>query len=201
MIDPNRHIRAKFRVKGFECLPYTGWLMSNRTHLAELFFELDYKVGAEIGVCVGINAETLFQKNPRLKLFCIDPWSPFPEGRTSQHRQDQRFRRTRSRLRQYNAVYIKKTSMEALVDIPDSSLDFVYIDGVHTFDYVMQDIIEWSKKVRSGGIVSGHDYIHLHDCGVIPAVRAYTEGHNITNWYITGGDPFIMPPSFFWVKP
>ncbi len=51
--------------------------------------------------------------------------------------------------------------MDALEDFEDNSLDFVYIDGDHNFKHISEDIYEWTKKVRSGGIVSGHDYLIL----------------------------------------
>lgn len=194
-MDINRYIRRKFRVKGPSTIPFTGWLDSNRGHLAELFCELGYKVGAEIGVQRGINAEVLLQKNPGLKLFCIDPWAPF--GRTSQQRQDRNFRHTQGRLAAYDVQYVRKTSRDALADIPDNSLDFVYIDGLHDFDNVMMDIIGWGNKVRSQGIVSGHDYTNIPGHGVIPAVHGYTSGHMILQWFVTRE----IWPSFFWVKP
>ena len=193
----NRHIRRKFRVKGFENLPYTGWLKSTREHLAELYSELGYTVGAEIGVRRGRFSQLILSKNPSLKMHCIDPWTPF--GRHSQERQDRYFENAQARLKEYDVTFIKKTSMDALEDFDDESLDFVYVDGLHDFDNVMSDIIGWNRKVRSGGIVSGHDYIHLHGCGVIPAVNAFVEGHNIREWYIT--QEYTPAPSFFWVKP
>jgi hypothetical protein len=60
----------------------------------------------------------------------------------------------------------------------------------------MQDLIGWYPKVRSGGMMSGHDYCLLHDCGVIPAVNAFTWAHDIKYWYVT--NEFLA--SFFWVK-
>lgn len=199
-MDVNAHIRNKFRIKGLTLLPLTGWLISNRGHIAELFFELGYKIGAEIGVRWGEYSELILQKNPGVKLYCIDSWAPYPGGRPNQERQDRIFRRAERVLSQYKgAILLRKTSMDALADIQDGSLDFVYIDAMHDFDNVMMDIICWSKKVRSGGIVSGHDFLHLHGGGIIPAVRGYVEGHNITQWYIT--QDYAPGPSFFWVKP
>lgn len=40
----------------------------------------------------------------------------------------------------------------------DESLDFVFIDANHTYDAVKADINCWLPKVRSGGILAGHDY-------------------------------------------
>jgi hypothetical protein len=81
--------------------------------------------------------------------------------------------------------------------IPDGSLDFVYIDGLHDFEAVILDIVYWSRKVRSGGIVSGHDYCWAFKSGVIAAVDAYTRGLGITSWYLTNKD---REPSWLWVK-
>ena len=196
-MNPRRQIFQKFRIKGEMSVPYTGFLDSTREHLAELFCELGFKTGAEIGVMWGGYSEVLLRKIPGLKLYCIDCWAPFEGGRPSQQRQDRIYRRAVKILTPLGATIIKKTSMDALADIKDGSLDFVYIDAMHSFDFIMEDLIGWSKKVRRGGIVSGHDYTHIPTCGVVHAVQAYTRGHNILEWCITKE----LWPSFFWVKP
>lgn len=201
-MDVNAHIRNKFRIKGLTLLPLTGWSNSTREDLPELFNELGYKVGAEIGVQWGGFSESILQKMPGVTLYCVDPWAPWPGGSVSQTRQDRIYKRAVGVLSQYKGVsvrFVKKKSMDALVDFQDNSLDFVYIDGLHDFDNVMMDIIGWSNKVKSGGIVSGHDFIYLHNNGIIPAAEGYTKGHNINQWYIT--QEYNPAPSFFWVKP
>src|SRR3989344_1778672 len=45
-----------------------------RNNLAELFAELKFKKGAEIGVALGEYSEILCKVNPNLHLFSIDPW-------------------------------------------------------------------------------------------------------------------------------
>jgi hypothetical protein len=87
--------------------------------------------------------------------------------------------------------------MNAVRDFSYGELDFVYIDGHHGFDYVMQDLIEWSKVVRPGGIVSGHDYYRFRWAGVVPAVDAYTHAHQIHEWFITDE----KETTFFWARP
>jgi hypothetical protein len=192
----NRHIRRKLRVKGVSVIPYSGWKVTNRGDIAELFHDFDYKIGAEIGVKRGEYSDVILKANPGIKFFCIDPWTPY--GGVDQRRQDRNFKLTQRFLAPHpNVTFIRKTSMDALDDIPDRSLDFVYIDALHNFDYVMMDIIGWSKKVRSLGMVSGHDFTNLHECGVIPAVEAYTRGHAIFQWFVTQ-DQY---PSFFWINP
>jgi hypothetical protein len=93
---------------------------------------------------------------------------------------------------------LKMKSVEAALGVvEDESLDFVYIDGDHSFDAVMLDLILWSRKVRKGGFVGGHDYYRFRNAGVVPAVDCYTREHNIHEWFLTDE----RTPSFFWLKP
>ena len=49
----------------------------------------------------------------------------------------------------------------------DESLDFVFIDGNHEYDFVFSDIKNWLPTVKCGGVLAGHDY---HAPSVISAV-------------------------------
>ena len=50
-------------------------------------------------------------------------------------------------------------------------LDFVYIDGNHQYDYVINDIKLSLKKLKKNGIISGHDYGSKIHMGVTQAVQ------------------------------
>jgi len=141
--------------------------MRNRIELAEYFNELGFKYGAEIGVLEGRYSEILCQKIPGLKLLCIDDW----KLRITHPK----MKRAKALLAPYDATCIRKTSMDAVKDVQDESLDFVFIDAGHHPDLVREDIREWTKKVRKGGIVSGHDYYeHTHiDNDVMGPVNEY----------------------------
>jgi hypothetical protein len=179
----------------------------NRTDLAKMFGTLGFKHGAEIGVRRGNYSEELCINIGSLeKLYSIDPWIVMPDDPTSRHmgeaKQERAYRQAVRRLRKYPACEIvRKTSIEAARDIPHGSLDFVYIDGSHMFDYVMVDIIEWSKRVRGGGILSGDDYKYLWFGDVVRAVNTYCEAHNIQRLNIMEpdrDDPYPVPT--WWIQ-
>lgn len=53
---------------------------------------------------------------------------------------------------------IRKSSVKAANEFEDRSIDIVFIDACHEYHCVRQDIDAWLPKVKSGGIISGHDY-------------------------------------------
>ena len=153
--------------------------MKDRNELALYFGQLGFKIGAEVGVCDGRYSQKLCESIPGLKLYCVDAWRAYSDNSQdgTQKQLDKCLRITLDRLKDYDVTIMMKWSLDAAREIPDNSLDFVYIDCNHKFDYVMEDIIAWARKVRKGGIVSGHDYWKIKDFGVVEAVDTYIKVH------------------------
>ena len=154
----------------------------------ELFAPLDPKHGAEIGVWNGKTSRSLLKRFPELSLVMVDRWCPPPPGDSWLESGDRFARRSTEEF--YNAyrsamhvtrAYMKRRrvlfreSTDAARLIEDESLDFVFIDGDHSFDGTLADIEAWWPKVKVGGIVSGHDYGEGHDLGygVAKAVETF----------------------------
>jgi hypothetical protein len=53
-------------------------------------------------------------------------------------------------------VFMRKTSEQASRMIPDG-LDFVYLDGLHTYEMVKKELKLYYKKLNTGGVIGGHD--------------------------------------------
>lgn len=60
---------------------------------------------------------------------------------------------------QSKTVFHHKLSTEAAKEIPDQSLDFVYIDARHDYCGALEDIENYWPKLHPGGIMAGDDYI------------------------------------------
>lgn len=60
------------------------------------------------------------------------------------------------------AIMVRATSEISSDMFNDESLDFVYIDANHAYDYVVQDIKLWHPKVKKGGYLCGHDYLSIN---------------------------------------
>jgi hypothetical protein len=183
-----------------------------RNDLPKLFDELGFKVGVEVGVEVGAFSEVILSGS-LVSLYCVDAWQAYPEYklRTSQAHFDYLYAETQKRLVVFNSrcELIKKFSLDAVKDFKPKSIDFVYIDANHELPYVVNDLVAWSKIVRPGGIIAGHDYYTAKNDAmthVMPAVHAVTDAYGIRPWFILGaqakeeGVVRDQRRSYMWVK-
>jgi predicted O-methyltransferase YrrM len=69
-----------------------------------------------------------------------------------------------------NIRLIKKTSDEAINDLEGQFFDFIYIDGIHTYEQVSKDIDNYKPLIKSGGFIGGHDYHSVWE-GVVNSVN------------------------------
>lgn len=136
---------------------------------------------AEVGVLFGdFSGEIL--TTPVSRLYLVDPWArQDPTVYTDTWNEFDMaipLARVRSRFAEEIAagrvVVIQGFSAEVATNdqiIPP--LDGVFIDGNHLFDYVLQDLLLWEKRLKSTGTIMGHDYIRHTDFGVIEAVAEF----------------------------
>ena len=151
-------------------------LLANRSHAR----------GAEIGVQAGRTTSRLLTKLPGLeKLYCVDLWRLYPDYEKDRVRQgdawpsqgllDEDEKKFRKLVFPFGmkVLTLKMDSVRAATYVEDGSLDFVFIDANHLYEYVRDDIAAWTPKVRRGGLVIGHDYnypVKMHTWGVKRAV-------------------------------
>jgi len=198
-MDTIEYIAKKFNIDP-SARPPIALHNINRTIMAEVLGELGFKIGAEVGVAQGNHAVTLCKGNPGVHLFCVDVWDLYPGYNEYTDRIHKYYAEAVTKLAPYNCTFVKNFSMDAVQSFENESLDFVYIDGAHDFKNVAMDIAEWTKKVKIGGIVFGHDYKRSRDThGKYPVdvkdvVQAYTYSHSIAPWFILTND--IKDPSF-----
>ena len=142
-----------------------------------LLYNINPKTIVEVGVWKGANAKRLRHLFPDAHLFLIDPWKPYsrkgspPEG-ASQHKTfEKAYQETKELFKNDSkTTIIRQTSLQARTLLPNS-LDIIFIDGDHQYSSIKSDIIAWRKKLRPGGILSGHDYNPNRFPGVVKAVN------------------------------
>ena len=72
-----------------------------------------------------------------------------------------------------NVQTLVMTSNEACEVLKFNEFDFIYIDGLHTYEGVKTDITNYLPLVKKGGVIGGHDYTDKipHLVGVYEAVN------------------------------
>jgi hypothetical protein len=157
------------------------------------YFKNESLVGAEIGVAEGNNSLSILQELSIQKLFLIDPYVMHMEdGRVAYFEGAKRI--SKERFSKFPQVtFINKTSDEATTNI-DETLDFVYIDGNHSYDYVKRDIANYYPLVKRDGVIGGHDYIpHLFN-GVFQAVNEFVQERGRNGFYAVFPDWWLIKP-------
>lgn len=112
-------------------------------------------VGVEIGVNRGDNSESMLKTLNIKKLYVIDPYLEIDLYGNAEERKQDAF----NRLKYYGnkVCFIYKKSLDAIADIPDD-LDFVYIDGEHTYPSVSSEIRLYYPKIKKGGVLGFDDF-------------------------------------------
>lgn len=128
-------------------------------------------IGVEIGVH---HAETslFLMKNQNVgHLYAVDPYFD----------RDERYEIVTKQLLPYhNCTLMRKFSHDAASIVPDN-LDFVFIDGDHSYEAVLEDLHDWVPKIRSGGLLLGHDWANrAGQGGVVKAgIEYFQENYSL----------------------
>jgi predicted O-methyltransferase YrrM len=99
------------------------------------------------------------QKN--IEFYCVDTWEGSKEHEGMEVLKENKL--YKEFIKNINPIShiikpIRMTSNEASSLFLDQTLDFVFIDADHEYKAVKNDIEVWYPKVKSGGIIAGHDY-------------------------------------------
>jgi len=132
----------------------------------DLISEKKFDSLIEVGVWKGHSISYLANKNRDSKIWAVDL---FEDTTDNYYQNDYLNRQIPFIYEIYNMNLIKNDVRDIITDIKgdsqesaekfsDGSVDFVFIDANHEYDKVVADIDSWYKKIKFGGIISGHDY-------------------------------------------
>lgn len=165
-------------------------------------------VGLELGVYMGRSFMGFLNNCPNIKtLYGVDSWKPYKDyiqGKYNPQVPAEEKNEMTIEIAKHatyvglkysehrdKAIILEKDSNDALNDIPDNHLDFIFLDAYLTYEQIKNDLKVWYPKVKKGGLYMGHDW---HCDAVRKAVFKFREENNITSFLSTFDDTFI------WVK-
>lgn len=126
--------------------------------------------GAEVGVLRGKFSEYLLSNVDFSRFLCIDVWAHLPGqidvSNVSDAAHEANFAAAQRRLERFRprVEFVRSRSATAASALPDSGVDFIYIDADHSYKGCMSDLQSYFPKIRPGGILAGHDYLD----GILP---------------------------------
>ena len=134
----------------------------------------------EIGVMQGqLTVQMLRALKPK-QIHCIDPWLRYGEHADRQHNGPGIAGVVIPALGTIPQVKVHvKRSQDAIDEFPDEFFDFIYIDGLHTYEQVKLDLDLYWPKLKCGGVVAGDDYgwANSPTCTVKRAVQEFHAEH------------------------
>ena len=153
--------------------------------------------GIEVGVAKGETSAYLLEKCPNIeKLYGVDPylpyedWCRFIDEKEINLQEEIAINNLLPYMNRFE--FMKMTSENAIKSFAPGSVDYVFIDGDHSYEQTLADLNMYYPLVRSGGILFGHD-INLNS--VRDAVNDFREKNKIRIPINT-----IRNNAWFWTK-
>lgn len=152
--------------------------------IAGLCQSIDARTFVEVGCKEGRTTGFVLAQCPQVNVVAIDPWcvQPKSDDPTRETYEDWDFAEIERQFWEHVGAntdrcrVIRTTSEAAAAAYADSvqrqlapPADIVFVDALHNYDSVMQDISAWWPLVRDGGFLCGHDFNHKWP-GVMRAV-------------------------------
>ena len=160
--DPNHHLPAAEWVQ--KQIEYTATSSPSGEGLIEPINSLKGElVGVEVGVCLAHTTEAFAKGIKNLKkLYAVDNYPTFVDWDGSdwnKDRQDLMKKAAQEKMLAHKdkVEFLHVSSEDFVKTIEDESLDFVFIDGDHSFEAALKDFQNYYPKVKKGGIFGGHD--------------------------------------------
>jgi hypothetical protein len=131
--------------------------------LRELTLHHGWTRGAELGLWHGRTIVHLLAHCGELTMIGVDLWQPQPDNPGPEgyegwdHQQHEQIARRSLRPYGSRATIIKDWTAKAAEQVPDGSLDFVFVDADHSEAGCRRDIEAWLPKIKLSGWMIGHD--------------------------------------------
>lgn len=140
----------------------------------------------EIGAMYGDSSEIILNNFNINKYYIIDPYIVYEEynqdgfNKILKGRNDAIFYKIKNKLNAINdnvIFYRNKSNDTKIIDSFDNdTIDFIFIDGNHTYKYVLEDLENYSPKLKKNGILCGDDFfMRSHSNDILNSGAGYNE--------------------------
>lgn len=161
--------------------------LPNRKQLVKEYVQPG-STGAEIGVYRGGFSREIFDLCDPKMIYCIDAWEAYPEyskDSLCHTNQDDNYEATKATMAGAIAAgrceVIRGRSHAVRLGWTDKKrpmLDWIFLDSIHTYPFVIEDLWDWSRLIKPNGVIMCHDFTErpaaiAMDFGVVRAVNEF----------------------------
>lgn len=151
-------------------------------------------IGCELGVFLGEYSEILLSSKKFNRLYLVDTFDG-QIGSGDKYGNNMRIlggeyllANAIHKFQNHNTIeIIKSDSIKFLKNCNSNFFDFIYIDTVHTYKHLMQELQESRRVIKLNGFICGHDYNKNIFPEVVTAVNDFCQMYNYT-FYTTTKD-------------
>jgi hypothetical protein len=176
---------------------------------SKVITENNFKVCVEIGIGYGLHAKEILENTNVDKLYLVDPMCYYPnDGFVDDVIKFGGFEKLVTNIKTnlndhadrytwYRCPSLSITNEQ----IPDGSIDAVFIDGDHSYEAVSKDLAFWWKKLRNGGWLLGDDYKSCFP-STTKAVDDFCAQNNLSIEFLTKPNSTVKGyPIYKFIKP
>jgi len=148
----------------------------------------DGSVIVEVGSHLGATSCMLALGNKNNKIFCVDPWKneTMPEGLRDT------FPEFKHNTKDFSNITPLRGTSEDVVKTFNEKIDFLFIDGDHSYEAVKKDVFNWLPKCKENAIIAFHDVgpVGSIEYGVNKVIQEYIKPiekkvvASLTNLYV-----------------
>ena len=162
-------------------------------------------IGCELGVERGHSSMTILDNCSLKKLYLIDNWKPYvdflktePDGKPGYEANHMESEINEFLCRHHikyssekdKTEIIKKDSLEAVHDIEDQSLDFIFFDAMMSEEQTFNEAKAYYLKIKKNGYFMGHDAVAKKQ--VIEPLKKVKKIYNNNNKIFTYNNTFLF---------
>ena len=182
-IRPASQTTSALAVQPNHKVPKALNVLPSRERFKWLFHKLGLTgVGVELGVLNGYFSMNTFSNSTLSRWIGVDRFEKYSEYQTLYKDQatfDNARQVAQVRYDRMGGELMISDSAHAALSFEDESVDFIYIDANHAYDFVKMDIEAWWPKLRKGGVMAGHDYKMPEFRGVVVAVNEFAAAQGV----------------------
>lgn len=121
----------------------------------------------EIGVNRGAFAQQILRRTAPRVLHLVDPWptdqsDEYVSAYNVQYDMEAVYASVLDEFKEQigtrKVIVHRAYSKDCLSEFEDASVDFIYVDAMHSYEGCLNDLVSYSTKLKSTGILMGHDF-------------------------------------------